>query len=486
MSLTSAKTSYGPVRGVPTRDGKSTVFKGIPYAKPPVGDLRFAPAAAHEPWTEERLCDTFGPAPMQPSFKNENLEMSEDCLYLNIYTPAEQPGEKLPVFFWIFGGAFTFGYSHETTYDGAAICRKGCVLVTINYRVNIFGFFNTPELEERNGGPKCCGILDQIYALNWVRENIDAFGGDPDNIMIFGQSAGGMSTRMLLTSPLTEGKFAKAVVHSGGGMNEGDLVRPAEEFKDMCVRTLKTVGWTFEDIMKKDSAEILSVMLKGVRETMADGDLQYFQPFIDGYALTEVPGVAIYNGNYHDVPVMCGTVAGDSWMFSRKIRKEIEGNNAYFKGFALCPSIAWGRRSITESRKGIYSYYLDRKQPPKEHAYYSHGEPPFGADSPHACELAYLFGTLDLVDDRFKPFDYEMAEVIRTYWTNFAKYGDPNGSGNDENTPYWPLFEKGSELSMHFSDTEIKAEDLVTNKYIERVIKFNETHPGMLCSLEGF
>ncbi len=482
MALLNAKTTYGEVAGISGKDGSYSVFKGIPYAKPPIGELRFRPAQAPEPWEGVKICDSFGPAPVQPLHGKEGIKVSEDCLYLNIYTPAEAAGEKLPVFFWIYGGAFTFGYSHEPCYDGAAMCAKGCVLVTINYRVNIFGFFNTPELEEKNGGPKCCGILDQIAALNWVRENIDAFGGDPDNILIFGQSAGGMSTRMLLTSPLTEGKFAKAVVHSGGALNEGDLVRGTEEFRNMCVKTLEHVGWTFDDIMSKDSTEVFDVMTKGVREMMADGDLQYFQPFIDGYALTEVPGVAIYNGNYHKVPIMCGTVAGDSWMFSRKVRGELEGNVEYFKGFALCPSIAWGRHNITAGYPAIYSYYYDRKQPVKQSAYYTHGLPPFGADSPHACELPYVFGTLDTVDKEKTDYDYRLADIMQLYWTNFARTGDPNGEG----LAFWPKFEEGSKVSMHFGNEDIKAEDLVVNEDLERVMKFCENHPGMLCSLEGF
>lgn len=505
MAMINVRTNYGDVQGVMAAGGGCSIFRGIPFAKPPVGELRFAPPQRPESWSGVRKCDTFSPAPIQPTYGGAK-EMSEDCLYLNIWTPAESADEKLPVMFWIYGGAFTFGHANERGYDGEAIAAKGCIYVSINYRVNIFGFFNTPELTERNGGPKCCGILDQIAALDWVRENISAFGGDPDNILIFGQSAGGMSTRMLLTSPLTEGKIAKAVVHSGGALSEGDLVRPADEFTDMCVRTLEHVGWSFDDIMQKDAQEVFDVMMPAVRETMNDGDLQYFQPFIDGCALTGVPGVRIYNGEYHDVPIMCGTVAGDSWMFSRKVRKDLEGNDQYFKGFALSPSIAWGRHNIKAGYRPIYSYYFDRKQPPKEIKYYTHGQPPFGADTPHASELAYIFGTLDVIDDRYQAFDYRLAEILRTYWTNFAKTGNPNcdvpeASDSFKTTeeqmscsacnacrelPFWPEFAAGCELTMHFGDTDVKAENMVGNDDIERVIAFCEKTPGMLCSLEGF
>lgn len=500
------RTNYGEVQGLPGRNGKCAVFKGVPFAKPPVGRLRFMAPQKPDSWEGTLVCDTFKAAPVQPMFHGEEYETGEDCLYLNIWTPAENADEKLPVMFWIYGGAFTFGASNEATYDGEAITEKGCILVSVNYRVNIFGFFNTPEIEEKNDGPKCCGILDQIAALDWVRENIAAFGGDPDNILIFGQSAGGMSTRMLLTSPLTEGKIAKAVVHSGGALSEGDLVRPAAEFTQMCEKTLEYVGWTMDDVMTRDAEEVMKVMMDGVREMMADGDLQYFQPFIDGYALTDVPGVKIYNGEYHDVPIMCGTVAGDSWMFSRKVRKELEGNNEYFKGFALSPSIAWGRHNIKAGFKPIYSYYMDRKQPPRKIGYYTHGEPPFGADTPHAAELKYIFGTIDTENKAFTDYDYKLAELMRTYWTNFAKTGNPNCAEPDagdsfketeeqlscagcnacRQVPFWPVFAEGCELTMHFGNDSIQAEDLVDNEDIERVIAFCEKTPGMLCSLEGF
>ncbi len=481
MAITKVKTQYGDVEGVSCADGAYSVFKGIPYAKPPVGELRYLAPQKPDAWEGVRLCSEFSPAPMQVRMGGRDLDMSEDCLYLNVFTPAQTGEEKLPVMFWIYGGVFSFGYAHEATYDGAALCAKDCILVTINYRVNVFGFFNTPEIEARNGGPRCCGILDQIAALQWVKDNIAAFGGDPDRVMIFGQSAGGVSTRMLLCSPLTKGMFSRAVAHSGGGLNEADVCRSAADFTDMCVRTLEHVGWTMEDMMTRPAQEIFDTMMPAVSETMADGDLKYFQPFIDGYALTDVAGVNIYNGNYHDdVAVMCGTVAGDSWMFTRKVREELAGNNNYFKAFALSPSVAWGRHNVKTGCDPIYSYYMDRKQPPRKIGYYSHGEPPFGADTPHACELAYIFGTLR--DERFTDYDYALAETLRAYWTNFAKTGDPNGEG----LPQWPLFTAETPLTMHFGETDVKAENLVENEEMERVMRFSENTPGMLESLEGF
>ncbi len=482
MALLNVKTAYGEVQGYASADGKCSVFKSVPYAKPPVGELRFMPPQKPESWDGVKICTENPPSPMEPLDPGDDYPVNEDCLYVNIWTPAESADEKLPVMFWIYGGAFTTGYNSNPTYDGEMIARKGCILVTINYRVNVFGFFTTPEIEVKNGGPRCCGILDQIAALDWVRENITAFGGDVDRIMVFGQSAGGMSTRMLLTSPLTEGKFSRAVVHSGGGLNEGDLVRSADEFRSMCERTLEYVGWTYDDIMKADAGDVLNVMLKGVREMMNDGDLQYFQPFVDGYALTDVPGVKIFNGDYHKIDIMCGTVSGDSWMFSRKVRKDLNDNMNFFRAFALAPGVAWGRRNIEDGEPGIYSYYMDKKQSVSEKKYYTHGKPPYGSDCLHGSELPYIFGTMSVREETYGPYDEKLAEILRSFWTNFAKTGDPNGEG----LPDWPKFEKGSELTMHFGDDEVKAVNLIRNEEEERVIRFNVTHPGMLTSLEGF
>lgn len=479
MSLLKVKTAYGDVVGIMGSDGKHSIFKKVPYAKPPVGELRFTPPQAPDPWDGELICDTFPPTPIQLRI-GEDYAISEDCLYLNIYTPAERGDEKLPVMFWIYGGVFQFGFGHEPTYDGAAICAKDCILVTINYRVNIFGFFNTPELEKKNGGAMNFGILDQIAALKWVHENIAAFGGDPDRILIFGQSAGGVSTRMLLVSPLTKGLIARAVAHSGGGMNEADLVRPKDEFTKMCTDAMSHLGWTMADVMQKEPLELLTKMIDAVKATIDVPDLAYFQPFIDNLTLTDVPGVSIYNGDYANVPIMCGSVSGDSWMFTRKVREELGDNMSYFRAFAYSPAVGWARRNAEAGRTPIYSYYMDRKQPPKEHSYWNHGQPPFGYETPHAAELAYIFGTMK--DPRFTEYDYKLAEVMRTYWTNFAKYGDPNGEG----LPAWPKCTAEEPLSMHFGNEDYKAENLIENADEERVIAFSVKHPGMLTTLDEF
>lgn len=213
-----------------------TVFKGVPYAAPPVGELRFAPPQPPRPWPGVYTADHFSAAcpqlPEQPgSFYEKEFyspperqpRMDEDCLYLNIWTPAAAPEEQLPVALWIHGGAFDHGFGHEIEFDGAAFCRRGVVLVTVNYRVNVFGFLSHPWLEE---GADNLGIRDQIAALSWVRTHIKAFGGNPDNITVFGQSAGAISTQTLVSSPLTGGDDSQSHFSERGRIPQRPVRRP--------------------------------------------------------------------------------------------------------------------------------------------------------------------------------------------------------------------------------------------------------------------
>ena len=217
MAITETKTKYGQVHGV-QKDGY-TVFRGVPYAKPPVGEKRFCPPEEPACWEGVYKADHFGCVCPQTEHEPDSfygkefyldpefgMKQSEDCLYLNIWTPANTVDEKLPVAFWIHGGAFMHGFSHESEFDGAAYCERGVILVAINYRLGAFGFLAHPWLSEESGAGRSgnYAILDQIAALKWVKENIAAFGGDPENITVFGQSAGCMSVQTLVSSPLTE------------------------------------------------------------------------------------------------------------------------------------------------------------------------------------------------------------------------------------------------------------------------------------------
>lgn len=473
------ETNKGVVEGKAGRLEGNKVFLGIPYGKAPVHNLRFMPPVEVDPWEGVKNCQNEAMAPMQSYRPGETFPVSEDCLTVNVYTSAKEDTDKLPVLVWIFGGGFTGGRSNDPEFDGEVLAERGAVVVTINYRVNIFGFFSTTELEERTGKAQNNGILDQQMALRWVKENIERFGGDSQHVMIFGQSAGGVSVRMHLVSEYSKGLFTSAVVESGGGLNEADLVRPKEEFQELCQECLNRVGWTLDDVLTKSAQEVLDTMLPMAQEILQRREVALFQPFVDAYTLKEVPGVSISKGEYHDVPVICGTVAGDSWMFSRKVRAELR-TEGQFKGFALSPGQAWGCNQLKRHDKPIRTYYMDRKQPEREQ-HWSHGAPPFGANTPHGSEIVYLFGTLEVRGQGFEAIDYKIADMMQQYFLNFAAKGDPNGEG----LPDWPLFGDEHE-TLHITDQGIRVENVVSDKDEERAIQYTMEHPGMLSSLENF
>ena len=483
MALLKAHTSYGIVSGKPG-DSNAAIsdFLGIPYAKPPVGELRFMAPQDPEPWAGEINCTSFGHACIQQQHPNDTspADFSEDCLYLNVYTPADSAEEKLPVLFWIYGGGFSGGSSANPEMIGERLCEKGVLVVTINYRCGALGFFSLPELEQKEGGGLNAGILDEIAALKWVQQNISAFGGDPERVTVFGQSAGGMSTRMLLTSPLTDGLFSRAIVQSGGGLNEADPVRTRADFTAVCQTVLDHLGWSPEDILAKDAMEVNTTLMNTARKILPGQEVGYFQPFIDGYSILDVPGKLISQGRYHDIPVICGTVAGDSWMFSRKVVDRLT-DEKYLRGFSYVASQAWANLNVKSGRTPIYTYYMDRIQPPRPMRG-THGAAHFGSTTPHSSDVPYIFRTLSAKDDRFTGYDEELSDLMSTYWTNFAKTGSPNGAG----LPQWPLYTEQTPVAMHFGNDHSAAEEIVLSDEEWNTITYTQEHPGLLTSLEGF
>ncbi len=417
-------TNYGALQGID--QAGYTVFYGIPYAQPPVGQLRWRPPQKPLPWQGIRSAEHFPNRSMQETDRVDPFgdkefydqpayatPASEDSLYLNIWTPAKAPWEKLPVAFWIHGGAFMGGYGHEKEFDGAAYCRRGVILVTVNYRLGPIGFLAHPWLSQEDkelGGLGISGnygILDQIAALQWVRENIAVFGGDPDNITVMGQSAGGMSVQTLVSSPLTKGLFSKAILQSCIGLSYDHTLSEAEqdglEFSNNAgVHSLEEMrALSFEQIM----AAAGPVIAKGF-PTMR---LPY-TPVIDSHLLTDGYDANVRKGTVHPIPYLVGTNENDI----ATDRKEIAQGNLgkVWDGTELwCKAMADNRMGPT------YRYYFTRQLP---------GD---NAGAFHSSELWYMFGTMDRCWRPWTEGDLALSRLMLDYWTNFMKTGDPNGQG---------------------------------------------------------
>ena len=424
----------GKVQGVESSVKGVYIYKGIPFAAPPVGDLRWKEPQPVVPWEGVRMADTFSAGAMQvkhdssnpwtSEFYWEDPDFSEDCLYLNVWTPAPgKPGKKLPVAMWIHGGAYTAGWGFEPEFDGKVWAEKGVVLVTINYRLGIFGFLNHPFLVEEspNRVSGNYGILDQIAALKWVHANIAAFGGDPENVTILGQSAGAGSVKTLVSSPLTGDLIRRAIIQSGGGVNVrpgGAPASPAGSMMESVGNAWKEVfDWAGYDTLEKMRAasteEIFGLAARYVAETGNRVQLPT-RPVVDGYVSTESFDAAAQEGRIKDIPYMIGYT-----------RDDMGGNPEE------------GIRRFCELRntagQPVYAYQFARALPDDEAG--SHDMK--GAF--HSSELWYMFKSLDRGDRPFTEADWALAEHVVSCWTNFAKTGDP-GLGWKAYTPDAPEF----------------------------------------------
>lgn len=454
MPLRTATTTNGPVRGVPCGNPMHTVFRGIPYAAPTTGVLRFAPPMPPKPWAEERVCDTFSQICMQTpppkgipfgdfflkEFYPYPYPCSEDSLSLNIWTPAQAAEEKLPVLFWIHGGGLGTGYGHEMEFDGEAFCREGVILVTINYRVNYFGFFAHPELSaaDEHGVSGNYGILDQMAALKWVQENIAAFGGDPQRVTIFGQSAGGGSVISHLTSDLSDGLFARAIIQSGSfGITSYAMQTTLKSAEDWGVAACDALGKTVEELRAMPADDLLKAF-----DAVSENIGPYPRQAEDGYVFKQSPGAALISGRLKDVPIMVGSVRGDMNLIlgrdSKMAGEGIEPSGAILAGDTLIAC-----RQAMDGRIPAYVYFFDPYIP--EHDIYGFVEDgmPY-----HSSELWYVFGTLDRCWRSFDGRHYDLSKIMVKYWANFAKNGDPNGEG----LPAWHAFTEECKEEMYLSE----------------------------------
>ena len=424
------KTVKGLINGI-KKDGY-TLFLGVPYAKPPIGLLRWCAPQELDPWEGIYRADSFPNRSMQEvrhdGFYDKEFydqpqyqtPVSEDSLYLNIWTPAKAAGEKLPVAFWIHGGAFMGGFGHEKEFDGEEYCKRGVVLVTINYRLGPIGFLAHPWLSEENrekGNPAVSGnygILDQIAALKWVRENIGAFGGDAGNITVFGQSAGCMSVQTLVSSPLTKGMISKAILQSGVGLSYDHMLAAAEqegvEFAaNAGVKSLKEMrALDFGQIMEAANP----IIMRGF-PTMR---LPY-TPVIDGIILEDGYNSAMELGTTHDIPYIVGSTLNDIATTPGELAKGERGK--VYEG-----SKKWCVEQLNKDRAPAYLYYFTRRLPGDD------------AGAFHSSELWYTFGTYGRCWRPMTEGDEMLSERMVDYWTNFMKTGDPNGDGLPQWKPY--------------------------------------------------
>ncbi len=465
---TEVRTRYGVVAGAESQGLR--VFKGIPYATPPVGDLRWKRPLAPKPWTGVRQATEFAASCVQPAPRVQ--PQSEDCLYLNVWSlPAAQ---NAPVMVWIHGGGYLAGSGSVPLYDGSALAHLGAVVVTINYRLGVFGFLAHPQLsrESREHVSGNYGLLDQIAALQWVRENIAAFGGDPKNVTVFGESAGAGSVSCLLFSPLAKGLFHRAIAESGALDDQLRTLRnplggiESAEHEGLEVpRLLGCGGAKTLDCMREMSSRLLVKMLPPSISCLECTQRDTFGPVMDGYVIPGQPYELLRSGRINPATVLTGSNRGEgtivigvrpvpdvegyhAWITARfkdqadkvlatypaasndEVRTAIR--DVYTDSWYLCPS-----RSLAAAEKTAWLYQFSRVRPGME------------MRTAHGSELPYVFDTLKAIAGRVEIVDRSLAGMMSAAWYRFAASGDPNGDG----LPEWPQYDRNSEVSLEFGET---------------------------------
>ena len=469
-----ANVTGGRVTGVVANGIAS--FKGIPFAAPPVGALRWKTPQPVKPWTSVRQATAYGPSCMQdPGFARlfgAAPNLSEDCLYLNVWSPAKTPGASLPVMVWIYGGGFVGGMTGIPAYDGTRLAEKGVVLVSVAYRLGVFGFLAHPDLSRESGkGSGNYGLQDQIAGLQWVKANIAKFGGDPARVTIFGESAGGIAVSMLAASPAAKGLFQRAISESGGNFgpprfdNEGGVNVPP-------LKVAEATGQSFlSKLGAQDIKAARELPAEKVQAALGPGLQAAFWPVFDGDVL---PGdqYELYQAQrFNDTPVLIGTNSDEGALFARpgmtpalfesQIRqgygKQADavlaayphatdaeaakaGKDIFRESAFAWHTWAWAMLQTQKGKGKAYVYYFDHRTP----------QSPNGAG--HGSEIGYVFRNLDVpligsagpVTPR--PEDRKMSDLMSSYWVNFATKGDPNGPG----LPAWPAFSASAQTAMHF------------------------------------
>ena len=498
------ETASGPVQGMTLGDIQA--FLGIPYAAPPVGELRWKEPAPPRSWKEPLEAIRFGPACPQPrieffkSLIGKTDRMSEDCLHLNVWTPFRSPSDRLPVMVWIHGGGFYVDRASQPMYHGHSLAQKGVVVVSLNYRLGPFGFLAHPELtaESPHHSSGNYGLMDQIFAFTWVRENIERFGGDPGSVTIFGQSAGAVCVSALMVSPPAQGLFHRVIAQSGGlpgqvrlrDQDQGPLRSMESLGQDLAAR----MGFGGKDgainaMRAKSWEEILAAGERPTGVVPGGGTLDHFS--VDGYVLTEPPRLAFSQGRQSNVPFITGIVSGEGLGFAGVIRPNLERLKGFVQarygrlsdkildffspqndreawrafldltgpgGFGL--QARWHARKMSAIQPQTYLYHFSRVSEARKLR---------DAGCFHCSEIPYIFR----VAPEWDPFDEEdwrLSEEISGYWARFAKTGDPNGPGHVE----WPAYDAETDRYLNF-DAPIRADRRLYKEIMDFLEGLNRT-----------
>jgi len=455
------RVEQGQLSGTAGKSADVRVFRGIPFAAPPVGDLRWKPPQPAAAWKGVREANKFSatcwqkPYPPQAAiFQNDISNMSEGCLYLNLWTPAKTAADRLPVMVWIHGGGFTRGTANSPMYDGENLALKGVIVVTFNYRLGVFGFLAHPELaaESEHHASGNYGVLDQIAALQWVKKNIAAFGGDPDRVTIFGESAGSYAVCALMASPLAKGLFARAIGESGALFNQLQTQAEAEKEGEKLAAQAGAVP-----------SEANKLAIKSLRAKPADELVKLTgetnRPVIDGWVLPQAIYTTFAQGKQNDVPLLLGNNADEGTVFAPpaqfvtaalftagsqkrfgdmadqffKIYPAGSDQEAFASYLASFRDVSfgwemrtWARLQVKTGHQAVYRYYFTRRPPGPQSAR-------LGAF--HASEIPYVFGNF-IWPFPWEEADHKLSETMSSYWVNFAITGNPNGKGLPEWSTY--------------------------------------------------
>ena len=500
------QTTAGALEGVWADDTREvSVFRGVAFAQPPVGDLRWRPPVPVAPWDGTRMATEFGSACWQARgadnspYARGELARSEDCLSLNLWTPSLDSGQRLPVMVWFHGGGHSSGVSSAKIFDGTAMARKGVIMVTANYRLGPLGFLAHPALtaESAHGSSGNYGILDHVATLEWVRDNIAAFGGDPGNVTIFGQSAGSWSICVLQASPLASGLFHKAIGHSGGcfGAPRAHLTKTGGKATAVSGHDTGLAIAAALDA-EGDGADAASVLRAAGPEAVMAGQREAGRGtglVVDGWVLPRLADEIFAAGDQNDVPVIVGSMANEGTTlyagmaeptraeFIASLRDQYgDRTDAVVAAYTteLDASTRTAGQSISADRNftwqmrawaramgdsnDVYLYFFSHA-PPVFRLYvpdrpdldYAGGRR--GAGAYHSGDLAFAFGNVGLVGVDWNDRDRELSDQMSQYWANFATTGDPNGEG----LPSWPSYDRETQAALEFgTDGTLPAHDV--------------------------